>query len=137
MENKEIEKNQETQKNQETKIQQVKVKNPNRIAGGKKSAETKRKKAELRKKEIEELEKENTNLKNSITSDTSDNTGITKDNKVETTFKQINGYKNYLPLCVIGIIALGMYTYYKPNNKQKPFIQKKEEINEIDPFEFN
>lgn len=99
-----------------------KTKNPKRVAAGKKNAEARKMKAELKRKEMETIKKENTQT-----------TGITKDDKE---VQSVNIYKNYIPLCLIGVVGLGLYMYKSkqvaPMIQQQPVVQKKE----IDPFEF-
>jgi hypothetical protein len=56
--------------------------------------------------------------------------GITKDDDDEVKeVQRINIYKNYIPLCLIGVVGLGIYIYkskqVKPMIKQQPVIKKR------------
>lgn len=74
-----------------------KTKNPKRVSAGKKGAEAKKMKAELKRKEIEAMKKENIQLKS-----------ITKDDDEVKEVQRVNIYKNYIPLCLIGVVGLGL-----------------------------
>ena len=146
-----------------------KPKNPKRVAAGKKGVEARKLKAELKRKEEEAMKKENIKLRAisespiQITKDdrASEVSGshdevktmkkdITKDAEVKETLN-VNIYKNYIPLCLIGVIGIGLYMF---NSKQQtvtqtvtqpvteaklpaPSIQPMKQMKEIDPFEFN
>lgn len=107
-----------------------KTKNPKRVAAGKRGAEAKKMKSELRRKETELLKKENIELKvpKQITKD---------DDDVDDTLPK-HIYKNYIPLCLIGAVGLGLYMY--KSKQVTPMIQKQPMIHgvkkEIDSFEF-
>jgi hypothetical protein len=121
-------------------VERLKTKNPKRVSAGRKGAEAKKIKSELKKKEMETIRKENVELKNkSITKDTDRheagyNHNDDKSNEIP---QKINIYKNYIPLCLVGVVGLGLYFYQKPKQavpiKQQPMIQKKEN----DIFELN
>jgi hypothetical protein len=97
-------------------------------------------KAELKRKEIEAIKKENIQLK-SITKEETEEIHITKDHEV-TEVKEVlrvNIYKNYIPLCLIGVVGLGIYMYNSKQDTHVPMIQQKhqqEPKKEVDPFEF-
>jgi hypothetical protein len=88
---------------------------------------------------MEAMKKENIQLKEQI--------NITKDDHEVTEIKEVkevqrvNIYKNYIPLCLIGVVGLGIYMY--KSKQVAPIIQRSEtssakfEKKEIDPFEFN
>lgn len=99
------------------------TKNPKRVSAGKKGAEAKKMKSELKRKEMETIKKENIQLKS-----------ITKD---DDEVKEVQRVNIYIPLCIIGVVGLGLYMYKSkqvaPMIQQQPMIQKKE----IDPFVFN
>jgi hypothetical protein len=106
-------------------------KNPKRVSAGKKGAEAKKIKNELKRKEMDKIKKENMELKS-----------ITKDDEPS----KINVYKNYIPLCLVGIVGIGVYLYmHAPKQvKIKEDIKpKKKEIDrhkagrndDFDPFE--
>ena len=114
---------------QETVIPKEKVKNPKRVAAGKKIAEAKKIKLELKRKEIE-----NTQSKSiGITKDDNDEVNKQDNNKGFTT---INIYKNYLPLCLIGVVGIGLYFYNSKQVKQQrtvkvqhqPIIQREQSL---------
>ncbi len=111
-------------------VSEVKIKNPKRVSAGKKGAEAKKIKAELKREEMEAMKKENNQLKEQI--------NITKDDHEIKEIKEIK-YKNYIPLCFIGVVGLGIYMYNFKQDKQAnqvaPMTQR--EKKEIDPFEFN
>ena len=123
-----------------------KGKNPKRVLAGKKAAEARKVKNEQKMKEIEKIEKENIKLK--LSADTDKKRSITKDDSDDDEpATKINVYKNYLPLCLVGLIGIGVFAYaskQKPSNvytppvgstspRVKPIASKKEEY---DPFEF-
>ena len=104
----------------------IKTNNPKRVSAGKKGAEAKKMKAELKRKEMEAMKKENIQLKS-----------ITKDDDEVKEVQRVNIYKNYIPLCLIGVVGLGLYMYKSKQvapvvQKPAPTIRQKE----IDPFEF-
>ena len=102
-----------------------KTKNPKRVSAGKKGAEAKKMKADLKRKEMEEMKKENIQYKS-----------ITRDDDEVKENKNVNTFKIYIPLFLIGVAGLGLYMYkskkVEPPIQREPAIQKKEEI---DPFE--
>ena len=94
-----------------------------------------------KKKEYEKMEKENMKLKLS-----SDKPSITKDDSDDddSHVTKINVYKNYLPLCLVGIIGIGVIAYTSKNQLQAPKAsqatqvpQPKTKKETFDPFEFN
>ena len=112
----------------------AKVKNPKRVAAGKKGIEAKKLKAELKRKEEELLKKENMELKQ-ITKDSDDDAKL-KDSGEQ----KINVYKNYIPLCLSSIVVVGLgFYFYQKKNKSKiveppKIVEHKKE--EYDPFKF-
>ena len=125
-----------------------KPKNPKRVAAGKKGVEARKLKAELKRKEEEAMKKENIKLRTISESPIQ----ITKDDRVsemngslnevkESRGKEVQ-YKNYIPLCLIGVVGLGFYLYSKPKQQtvepaQQHAAQTVAPKKEIDPFEFN
>ena len=110
-------------------------KNPKRVSAGKKGAEAKKMKAELKRKEVEAMKKENMKLK-SITKD-DDKVTHAFDDKVTHEVKEVQQqrpqppyidiYKNYIPLCLILVVGLGLYMYKSKQVApvaQKPTQQK-------------
>ena len=99
------------EKNEEMKIiePKEKMKNPKRVAAGRKGAEARIRNAEQRKKEIETIRKENINLK--ITKDDDDekmNLPAKKD------FKDNFKDNYYIPVFIIvGLSGVGLYFYTK------------------------
>ena len=89
----------------------IKTKNPKRVSAGKKGAEAKKMKAELKRKEMEAMKKENIQLKS-----------ITKDDDEVKEVQRVNIYKNYIPLCLIGVFGLGLYMY--KSKQVAPVVQK-------------
>ena len=105
------------EKNEEMKIiePKEKMKNPKRVAAGRKGAEARIRNAEQRKKEIETIRKENINLK--ITKDDDDekmNLPTEKDFEYN--------FKDYIPVFIIvGLSGIGLYFYTKKQEKlEKP-----------------
>ena len=103
----------------------LETKNPKRVSAGKKGAEAKKMKAELKRKEMEAMKRENIQLKS-----------ITKDDDEVKEVQPVNIYKNYIPLCLIGVVGLGLYMY--KSKQVAPVVQKPAPTirQEIDPFEF-
>ena len=92
----------------------------------KKVQKQKKMKAELKRKEMEAMKRENIQLKS-----------ITKDDDEVKEVQCVNIYKNYIPLCLIGVVGLGLYMYKSKQvapvvQKPAPTIRQKE----IDPFKF-
>ena len=131
-----------------------KEKNPKRVLAGKKAAEARKVKNEQKRKEIEKIEKENMKLKLSVSTANSEKKrstrSITKDDSDDddshdSYVGKINVYKNYFPLCLVGLIGIGVFVYTSKQKQTpvytsptsprvKPTVSKTEEI---DPFEFN
>ena len=106
--------------------EKVKVKNPKRVAAGKKGVEVRMRNAELRKKENERLKKENEKFK-----EQSINLKITKDDneqineKSHNPINDSNNKKYYIPAFVILTISgIGLYFYNSKNVKQETLNEK-------------
>ena len=121
----------------DTEVNEVKTKNPKRVAAGKKGVEVRKMKAELRRKEADRMKTENMELKS-----VQEPLQITKDEPVHKSdnSQNINIYKNYMPLCItIGVVGLGLYMYKSNILGKQPQVQtvQKQTKKEIDIFEFN
>ena len=119
-------------------IEEVKVKNPKKVAAGKKGAEAKKLKADLKRKEAEQLKKENMELK--IASERKEENNekpITMDS-VET--EKLASEASNTKLLFLPIIGLGVFAGYQYFNTPKKEIvncnSKSEKKKEIDPFDF-
>ena len=122
--------NQETQ-NQEnqTNNQDLKPKNPKRVAAGKKGAEARWKWMQAQQVPVEQKEAP-------VEQETV--TRVTKPQETESTLK-VNVYKNYIPLCAVLVVGIGIYmSYNKPVPIQaKQVTQPPPQQSTPDPFEMN
>jgi hypothetical protein len=94
-------------------------------------------KTELKRKEMETMKKENIQLKS-----TQPVVGITKDDDDDEVkeVQRINIYKNYKPLCLIGVVGLRLYMYKSkqvtPMIQQQPMTQRKK-LTHLNLIKFN
>ena len=119
----------------------VPLKNPKRVAAGKKGVEARKLKAELKRKEAEQLKKENIEFKLAASSPlqiTMDNENIEQPPSNEEV-QRVNIYKNNIPtaLLCIGVVGIGLYVYRKQSVQTLPVCPSKPKVakEEIDPFE--
>ena len=106
--------------------EKAKVKNPRRVAAGRKGAEARIRNTEQRKKELDSVKKENINLK--ITKD--DNDENNEKNNLQTIKDNNKNKRNYIPIfIIIGCISgIGLYAYkYKRVKQEKPIKQEIQE----------
>ena len=129
MENQNLNPENQNQENQ-TNNQDLKPKNPKRIAAGKKGAEARWKRMQAQQVPAEQNEAP-------VEQET-----VTKVTRVpqetESTLK-VNVYKNYIPLCAVLVVGIGIYmSYNKPVPIQaKQVTQPPPQQSTPDPFEMN
>lgn len=91
----------------------IKVKNPKRVAAGKKGVEAKKLKSELKRKEAEQLKKENMELK--LASEASGPLKITSNTEKQITMdsEKLTSEASNTKLLFLPIVGLGIYVSYQ------------------------
>ena len=126
MENQNLTQNQENQTNN----QDLKPKNPKRVAAGKKGAEARWKR--MQAQQVPAEQKEAPVEQETVTK-------VTREpQETESTLK-VNVYKNYIPLCAVLVVDIGIYmSYNKPVPiHAKQVTQPPPQQSTPDPFEMN
>ena len=122
MENQNLNQNQENQTNN----QDLKPKNPKRVAAGKKGAEARWKRMQAPAEQKEAPVEQETVTK------------VTREpQETESTLK-VNVFKNYIPLCAVLVVGIGIYMLYnKPVSIQAKQVTQIPQQSTPDPFEMN
>ena len=124
MENQNLNQENQNQENQ-TNNQDLKPKNPKRVAAGKKGAEARWKR--MQAQQVPAEQKEAPVEQETVTK-------VTREpQETESTLK-VNVYKNYIPLCAVLVVGIGIYMSY---NKAKQVTQPPPQQSTPDPFEMN
>ena len=115
--------------NQESQTQEPnepKPKNPKRVAAGKKGAEARWKRAQTPTEQKETPVEQETVTK------------VTREpQEIESTLK-VNVYKNYIPLCAVLVVGIGIFMLYNKPVPATQVIQPPQQTKPvIDPFEMN
>ena len=129
MENQNLNQENQNQENQ-TNNQDLKPKNPKRVAAGKKGAEARWKR--MQAQQVPAEQKEAPVAQETVTK-------VTREpQETESTLK-VNVYKNYIPLCAVLVVGIGIYmSYNKPVPIQaKQVTQPSPQQSTPDPFEMN
>ena len=129
MENQNLNQENQNQENQ-TNNQDLKPKNPKRVAAGKKGAEARWKR--MQAQQVPAEQKEAPVEQETVTK-------VTREpQETESTLK-VNVYKNYIPLCAVLVVGIGIYmSYNKPVPIQaKQVTQPPPQQSTPDPFEMN
>ena len=130
MENQNLNQENQNQEKNQTNNQDLKPKNPKRVAAGKKGAEARWKRMQAQQVPVEQKE-------DAVEQETV--TKVTREpQETESTLK-VNVYKNYIPLSVVLVVGIGIYmSYNKPVPIQaKQVTQPPPQQSTPDPFEMN
>ena len=124
MENQNLNQENQNQENQ-TNNQDLKPKNPKNVAAGKKGAEARWKR--MQAQQVPAEQKEAPVEQETVTK-------VTREQQ-----ETVNVYKNYIPLCAVLVVGIGIYmSYNKPVSIQaKQVTQPPPQQSTPDPFEMN
>ena len=129
MENQNLNQENQNQENQ-TNNQDLKPNNPKRVAAGKKGAEARWKRMQARQVPAEQKEAP-------VEQETV--TKVTREPQETESKLKVNVYKNYIPLCAVLVVGIGIYmSYNKPVPIQaKQVTQPPPQQSTPDPFQMN